>query len=91
MTFQTLGYRFSGAVRYVMAAAALRHNVRIIVPQRVVGMKDFMALGAGNCLVQVPVIFEPIIMCRMAAGAFLQRQRLYLKSINAALNGFCSS
>jgi hypothetical protein len=72
-----------------MAAAALRHDVRIIVPQRVVSMKYFMAFRAGNFLVPFTVISEPVVMRRVAAGTFLQGEGLHLDIIYAAFNSFC--
>ena len=91
MAVQTLCHRFRGAVGCIMAAAALRHNFRVIVSQRVIGMKYFMTFGAGNCLVPGAIIPQPVVMCGVAAGTFLQGERLHLAGINAALNCFCSS
>jgi len=53
-------------------------------------MKNLMALGAGNGLMQGAIVTQPVVMRRMTAGAVLHGKRLHLNSIvNAARNGFC--
>ncbi len=68
VTFQALHNRFRRPVGCIMAATALWHDLAVIITQRVVGMKDFMAFGTGHCLVHRAIIFEPVVVCRMTAG-----------------------
>jgi hypothetical protein len=46
----------------IMARAALRHELCVIAAQRIIGMKNRMALGTGNCLVAGTVFFKPLVI-----------------------------
>ena len=90
MAVQTLCHRFRSAVGCVMAAAALGHYVSIVAAERVISMKNFMALGAGNGLMQGAIITQPVVMRRVTAGAVLHGKGLHFNStVNAARHGFC--
>ena len=62
MAFQTLHDRLGAAMGRIMTAAALGHDRRVIVAQRIIGMKNLMAVGTGHCLVEGAVIPQPSIM-----------------------------
>ena len=89
MAVKALQNRFRRPVGSVMTAGTFRHYLRIVVAQRVVGMKNFMAFRACHSLVPGAVILEPVVMGGVAPGTILQSKRLNLNSgINGALNCF---
>ena len=62
MAFQALQDRLRTTMGRIMTAAALGHDRRVIVTQRVIGMKNLMAVGTGHCLVPGAVIPQPAIV-----------------------------
>jgi hypothetical protein len=59
MTGEALHDRFGRAMGCSMAVRALRHNLGVIIPQRIVGMENLMAIGTHNPAVFTTLLFDP--------------------------------
>jgi hypothetical protein len=59
MTGEALHDRFGRAMGCSMAVRALRHNLGVIIPQRIVGMENLMAIGTHNPAVFATLLFNP--------------------------------
>ena len=62
VTVKAFKYRLSLTMGSIMAAAALGHDLRIVVPQRIISMEDFMAFGAEHAAVFCAIILDPVEM-----------------------------
>jgi hypothetical protein len=75
MAVKTLQDSFGRTMRGIVATGTFWHDLRIVVTQRIIGMKNFMAIGAGHGLVPGAVIFDPVELGGMATGAISQGER----------------
>lgn len=62
VTGKAFEHRLSLAVRGIMAAAAFGHDLRIVVLQRIIGMKNFMAFGTDHTAVFCTLVPDSVEM-----------------------------
>lgn len=75
MAVKTLQDSLGRTMRGIMATGTFWHDLRIVVSQRVVSVKNFMAIGASHGLVPGTIIFDPVEMGGMTAGTISQGER----------------
>lgn len=67
---------FATAMRGIVAGGTLRHDLGIIVPQRVIGMEHRVAVRTDNTLMLRAPLPQPVEMAAVAPGAVLNAERL---------------
>jgi hypothetical protein len=75
MAVKTLQDSFSRTMWCIVTTGTFWHDLRIVITQRVVSVKNFMAISAGQGLVPGAVIFDPFEMGGMTAGTISQGER----------------
>lgn len=75
MAVKTLQDSFVRTMWCIMTTGTFWHDLCIVVTQRVVSMKNFMAISASHGLVPGTIIFDPVEMGSMTAGTISQGER----------------
>jgi len=82
MAVQTFYHRLRGTVWGIMTAAALGHNLRVVVFHGIIGMKHLVALHTQDTGVFCPFVLDPAEVRRMAAATIRHRERFNLNIIH---------
>ena len=81
VTVKALEHRFCLTVGRIMATATFGHDLRIVVLQGIIGMKDFMAFHAEHTTVFCAIILDPVELRDVTPSAIRNRKRFDLHII----------
>jgi len=85
MAGQTIHYRLVCSMRCIMATGAFGHDLRVIIFQWIIGVKNFVTVCTDNLGMFCSLRLDPVKLRCMAAGAIRNGKRFDLDIVYAPL------